>query len=348
MIARAVGTASLLLLASCDGGLATLTGGDGEPINVQVAHPAGVILEVVSFKRSGDRSLVNVRVLNGRDRDIELAGSTDNSYLLTDSAEKLLLVDSLTNAGLAVPAGKAMDGALVFAGALPNSGNAVLVLNAQDTRNSEYSSSPRFEMSLPLDRAGSGSVPETSELANMRGVPVSRFGPVASDAGSFSATANASSSLQAVEKLKSDLGAVETDRGTVVALAGDVTFDFDKDTIRGAAKPTLDRLAQLIAAGGAGQIAVEGHTDTKGDDGYNKRLSEARAAAVKAYLTGKGVDGARLRTIGLGELRPVAPNAKPDGSDDEAGRQRNRRVEVILPSAGATPAGASASTSPSG
>lgn len=348
MIARAVGAASLLLIAGCDGGLATLAGGEGEPINAQAVHPAGVVLDVLSFKRSGDRTLVNVRVLNGRDRDIELAGSTDNSYLLTDSGEKLLLIDSLTNVDLAVPAGKTMDAALVFAGALPGSGSAVLVLNAQDSGSSSYTSSPRFEVSLPLDRAGGGSVPETSALSNMRGVPVSRFGPAASGGGSFGAAANASSSLQAVEKLKSDLGAVETDRGMVVSLAGDVTFDFDKDTIRDAAKPTLDRLAQLIAAGGAGQIAVEGHTDTKGDDAYNKRLSEARAAAVKAYLAGKGVDAARLRTIGLGELRPIALNAKPDGTDDEAGRQRNRRVEVILPGAGAKPAGASATASPSG
>ena len=68
-----------------------------------------------------------------------------------------------------------------------------------------------------------------------------------------------------------------------------------------------------------------------GDDAYNKRLSEQRAAAVKAYLATKGVPEGRVRTIGLGELRPTAPNAQPDGTDDEAGRQRNRRVEVILP-----------------
>lgn len=336
--AASLGAASLLMLAACDGGLATLTGGEGEPIGVQAAHPAGVILDVLSFKRSGDRTLVNLRVLNGRDRDIELAGSTDASYLLTDSGEKLLLVDSPTNADLAVPAGKMMDGALVFAGQLPSSGKVTLVLNANDTPNSEYSSSPRFEIDLPLDRAGGGSVPETSALSNMRGAPVSRFGPATGGGTTFGAAGNATSSLSAVEKLKSDLGAVDTDRGTVVSLPGDVTFDFDKATIRDAAKPTLDRLAQLIAAGGAGQIAVEGHTDAKGDDDYNKRLSEARAQAVKTYLAGKGVDEARLRTIGLGELRPVAPNARQDGSDDEAGRQRNRRVEVILPKSPGSPA----------
>ncbi|MCW4461178.1 OmpA family protein [Sphingomonas sp. BT-65] len=114
--------------------------------------------------------------------------------------------------------------------------------------------------------------------------------------------------------------------------------------IRADAQGTLDRLAQLIAAGGGGAITIEGHTDAKGDDAYNKKLSEARTEAVKTYLAGKGVEAARMRTIGLGELRPVAPNAKSDGSDDEACRQRNRRVEVILPKA----TGASPSPSPSG
>lgn len=336
--------AALLALTGCDQ-VASLAGGEGEPIGAQMATPSGVVVEALSFKRGGDRALVNVRVLNGRDRDIELASYNEGTYLLTDSGEKLMLVKSPTNEELSVPAGKAMEGALVFAGTLPSSGTTTLVINANESSNSEYSSNPRVELPLPLDKVGGGSVPETSALSNMRSVPISRFGPARSGGSSFGAANNASSSLSAVEKLKSDLGAVETERGTVVSLPGDVTFDFDKATIRNAAKPTLDRLAQLIAAGRAGQIAVEGHTDAKGDDAYNKRLSEARADAVKTYLAGKGVDAARLRTIGLGELRPVAPNAKQDGSDDEAGRQRNRRVEVILPKSSETAAEASSAPS---
>lgn len=331
--------AALLVLTGCDQ-VASLAGGEGEPIGAQMATTSGVVVQALSFKRGGDRALVNIRVLNGRDRDIELANYSEGTYLLTDSGEKLMLVKSLTNEELSVPAGKAMDGALVFAGSLPSSGTATLVINANESGNSEYSTNPRVELALPLDKVGGGSVPETSALSNMRSVPASRFGPATGGGSSFGAANNANSSLSAVDKLKSDLGAVETDRGTMVSLPGDVTFDFDKATIREAAKPTLDRLAQLIAAGGTGAIAVEGHTDAKGDDDYNKRLSEARAKAVQDYLAGKGVDAARVKTIGLGELRPAAPNAKPDGSDDEAGRQRNRRVEVILPKTAApTPPG---------
>lgn len=62
----------------------------------------------------------------------------------------------------------------------------------------------------------------------------------------------------------------------------------------------LDQLAKLVSQGSAGRVVIEGHTDAKGDDDYNKRLSEARAEAVEEYLNRNGVDAARLRTIGLG------------------------------------------------
>lgn len=338
MIGRIASAALLLASAACDGGS---FGGKGKPLDAQIAHPNATVLQLVSLNRSSDHTAVAVRIMNNRDRDITLVGGSDDSYILTDSGEKLLLVPSNTNAKLSVAPGKAMDGVLVFKGQLPSSGTATLVLNGNGSRDGEYSSSPRFEIALPLDAAGSGDVPEQSALSNMRALPMSRLGPATSGGSSLGTAGTATSNLSAVEKLKSELGATETERGTLVSLPGDVTFDFNKATIRPDAEPTLGRLAELIAAGSAGDITIEGHTDAKGDDAYNKRLSEQRAEAVKTYLAGNGVSAARLKTIGLGELRPVAPNAKTDGSDDEAGRQRNRRVEVILPkAAGATPGAA--------
>ena len=148
---------------------------------------------------------------------------------------------------------------------------------------------------------------------------------------SLSAGGGAQSSLTPVAELKSRLGATETDRGTLVALPGDVTFDYDKATIRPDARATLDTLAELIKAQKPPSVAVEGHTDSKGEDAYNQRLSEARATAVRDYLISvRTVDGTRLATKGVGELRPVAPNQSPTGGDDAAGRAKNRRVEVIL------------------
>lgn len=166
---------------------------------------------------------------------------------------------------------------------------------------------------------------------------------VATSNGSGLATAAPSqSSLNPVESIKSDLGATETDRGTLVSLSGDVTFDFDKSTIRAQARPTLDKLAELIKAQNPPSVAIEGHTDSKGNDDYNKKLSEARAMAVRDYLISvRTVDGTKLKTLGLGELRPVAPNANPTGGDDPDGRQKNRRVEVVLAKGPAIASGAS-------
>ena len=139
------------------------------------------------------------------------------------------------------------------------------------------------------------------------------------------------SSVSSIEAIRSDLGATETARGTLVALPGDVLFDFDKAEIRPSARPILAKLAQLIESENPPAIAIEGHTDSKGDDSYNDRLSMARAQAVRDFLKDvHRVPGDIMQAEGLGEDRPAAPNANPDGSDNEDGRQKNRRVEVVL------------------
>ncbi|WP_428969457.1 OmpA family protein [Sphingomonas sp. Xoc002] len=95
------------------------------------------------------------------------------------------------------------------------------------------------------------------------------------------------------------------------------------------AKAMLDRLAADPAVRG-GSLILRGHSDSEGDDEANRIMSRKRAEAVRDYLARKGLDRNRMRVIALGETRPVAPNAKPDGSDDSDGRARNRRVEIEL------------------
>lgn len=92
----------------------------------------------------------------------------------------------------------------------------------------------------------------------------------------------------------------------------------------------LDELLATPAAAGGGPIVIRGHTDSKGDDSRNLRASRNRAEAVRDYLVERGIDPSRITVIALGETRPVAPNANPDGSDFEEGRRRNRRVEVDI------------------
>jgi outer membrane protein OmpA-like peptidoglycan-associated protein len=128
-----------------------------------------------------------------------------------------------------------------------------------------------------------------------------------------------------------DLRVRETDLELRLELAADVLFDFDKSNIKPEAETVLARAAGIIRERATGTVRIEGHTDGKGSDDYNLRLSDRRAAAVKAWLATKGGLGAMtFSTKGLGAKQPVAPNTKPDGSDDPDGRQRNRRVEIVI------------------
>lgn len=109
-----------------------------------------------------------------------------------------------------------------------------------------------------------------------------------------------------------------------------VLFDFDKSTLRTEALPTLQAVAAAARRAGDLPIRVEGHTDAKGAEAYNQRLSEARAAAVETWLQGAGLPDPRVSAQGFGPRNPVAPNATPDGRDNPEGRQKNRRVEIVI------------------
>jgi outer membrane protein OmpA-like peptidoglycan-associated protein len=124
----------------------------------------------------------------------------------------------------------------------------------------------------------------------------------------------------------------ETPTETRIALSADVLFDFDKADILSKAQAALHQVAVVIREKGTGRpVKIEGHTDSKGSDPYNQRLSIRRADAVKVWLVQKeGLKDVRFLAQGFGATRPVAPNAKPDGSDDPEGRQKNRRVEIVL------------------
>ena len=106
-----------------------------------------------------------------------------------------------------------------------------------------------------------------------------------------------------------------------------------------AASQLDELLAQPVVARG-GCILIRGHTDSRGSDEQNLRASERRARLVAAYLAERGIDEGRLRVIALGERRPVAPNANPDGTDFPEGRAKNRRVtvEAMLPPGEGQPA----------
>ena len=127
-----------------------------------------------------------------------------------------------------------------------------------------------------------------------------------------------------------DLKVKETDTEVRIELAADVLFEFDKATLLPKAEDTLKKAAGFVRERAAGVVQIEGHTDAKGDDAYNQRLSERRADSVRQWFVRNGLRDVQFSSKGLGETRPVAPNAKPDGSDDPDGRQKNRRVEIVI------------------
>lgn len=134
-----------------------------------------------------------------------------------------------------------------------------------------------------------------------------------------------------IGRVVTELGGTATDEGIDVPLSADVLFDFGSATLRADATPVLDRLAQIVTAYPDAPVRISGHTDAIGDDASNQVLSEQRAAAVRDVLVqAHGVDPVRLTVQGFGEGQAVAPNARPDGSDDPEGRARNRRVEVLV------------------
>lgn len=102
-----------------------------------------------------------------------------------------------------------------------------------------------------------------------------------------------------------------------------------------AAKSQLAIILQSPQMKAGGIITLRGHTDTVGYDEANLRVSRQRAEAVEEYLVDKGVAPDRIEVIALGEMRPIAPNAKLDGTPDEEGRAANRRVDVTIAVPGA-------------
>jgi outer membrane protein OmpA-like peptidoglycan-associated protein len=136
---------------------------------------------------------------------------------------------------------------------------------------------------------------------------------------------------QSLEGALKDLGAQVTEKEIKVQLQSDLLFDFDKAEIKKEAEPALEKLATVLKSYPNAMVLIEGHTDSKGNDAYNRTLSENRAVNVSRYLLQKsGTPAQNVQTRGWGKTKPVAHNTKPDGSDDPEGRAKNRRVEITV------------------
>ncbi len=110
-----------------------------------------------------------------------------------------------------------------------------------------------------------------------------------------------------------------------------IYYDFDKWDLKPLAKRSLDSTVfVLMKEFPSIVVEISSHTDSKGDDEYNKKLSQKRAESVVNYLISKGIASIRLRAKGYGEEKPIAPNENADGTDNPTGRDKNRRTEFRI------------------
>lgn len=109
-----------------------------------------------------------------------------------------------------------------------------------------------------------------------------------------------------------------------IELKQTIFFATDKTVILPKSFPLLNEVAQALKDHGTIAVRIEGHTDSRGNDAYNLRLSQGRASSVRTYLVGRGVPPERMEAIGYGETKPIAAN------QTRAGRAQNRRVEFFI------------------
>lgn len=134
-----------------------------------------------------------------------------------------------------------------------------------------------------------------------------------------------------VGEILSGLKTSQRPEGTVISLPENILFEFTRDDLKPESAARLDQIAEVLGFYASAPVEIRGYTDSRGSEEYNLDLARRRAESVKTYLTGgPAIDPTRLTAIGLGEKDPAAPNENPDGSDNPAGREQNRRVEIII------------------
>ena len=129
------------------------------------------------------------------------------------------------------------------------------------------------------------------------------------------------------EEIEENVDGVEVERvgeGILLSFDSGLMFDFDSYNLRPGTKEDLQDLENIMEDYDDTEVQVIGHTDSRGSESYNQKLSEERAESVEDYLQSLGIDSGRISSVGYGESDPIATN------ETEAGRQQNRRVEVII------------------
>ena len=109
-----------------------------------------------------------------------------------------------------------------------------------------------------------------------------------------------------------------------------IPFSFNDQTIQSEHLTELNEAVRILNDNPNISVLIEGYSDAVGSESFNLELSRDRAEIVREYLVEHGIAAERLRVVGRGEIDPLAPNAKDDGSDNPEGRAMNRRVELSV------------------
>jgi outer membrane protein OmpA-like peptidoglycan-associated protein len=278
------------------------------------AEAEGLTLEVVGLRRtSGGTANVIYRYRNGSGKPFSLGSGGEGChrvYLLDPSSRKKheVIKTKITQRDMNLLCGTTSNFEATWIGAKIEPGQT-LTLWAKTTGPDESA------------KAVSLYVPGVPPIDNL----------VLAGTGTAGGGKAVTGTVAGLDVALKDLGAKVTEQEVRIALEADVLFDFDKADLKPEAQASLEKVATVLKAYPSAQVRVEGHTDAKGADAYNQKLSEQRAVAVAEWLASKaGLPRTQLATAGLGKTKPVAHNTKPDGSDDPEGRAKNRRVEIIV------------------
>lgn len=328
------------------------------PARTLTHKPSGAKRSIDRVDVLDDRVQVHATVKGGKSA-FELRSPT----LVDPSAREYPYVESSVGL-LTVKAKGSMDVTFVFLGAVPGD-----VTSLQLSLGASWNSPVRTKLTIP-DAEGSPPAPEATlgQLEQPAGKPITvpelppespvpsgspapsaaatvsafevssgplstdaELGPVRTFVKGVSAGANTAEDPTASEKADrtlEDMGAKRTPEGWTLTLPETVLFDYNSAELRPDATSTLGRVAELLNHFAKAKIGVNGHTDNTGTADHNRDLSSRRATSVADALAADGVARGRMTVTGLGETRPIASN----GSD--AGKQKNRRVEIVLRQAG--------------
>jgi photosystem I P700 chlorophyll a apoprotein A2 len=265
--------------------------------------------QVVSVVRGNGQLRVRVKIVRAPtgEVDSEALKYSDASVLDPGSRKQYWLLKDADGNWLAQPRSDGNDGGRFFVSTIPPKGQTFLNLSftpPPDSVKSVVLLLPGFAPT-PIDIEGTAGAGESGTTAAGRAI--------------------------GLEKALNDLKAEVTPERIKINLAADVLFDFDKADIKTEAEASLAQVVTVVKAYPDATIDIAGHTDGKGADAYNQALSEKRAAAVAQWVAAHaGVEPPRFHTGGFGKTKPLAPNTKPDGSDDPEGRAKNRRVEIVV------------------